>query len=614
MNPLDDPSLEARLQRLERLVEDLHRRLPPLSAEGAPSAAEDARRAHAAASALEAAYAPPPAVPAVVQPPHAEERDVPARRPFGRMREDAAGLLAWDGQTWLNRLGIVLLLLGVGLLFRYSIDMGWLTPAVRVGFGAAVGGVLTALGLRMGDGRRFASVLLGGGLATFYLTGWAAFNLYALVGYSLAFAGMVAITAGAFGLALWRGQPALAILGAAGGLGTPLLLGISYATPRGLALYTSAVLAWTVAPYLRRGWRSVLWTSMAFGWVLLASYAFAIGYGPRAGTHPPDAAAWMQGAAGFAWILLGALPLARRALSTAQSRRASTDGRPRERHWRDLDVLHWYGVALAAPAMLVATSALAWRLQADAWGVLAMGVAAAYALASAALRRTDARLARVLLFAAAVLLPAGCFGALRAEPLLAALAAQALVLHLLASGGAGPAIRWLAHKAYVGVGAWVLFRLVESGDTRPGRVIADLAAIAAGFAISYVVRGRAEMLAYRIFAHVAALAWVWREAAQLPTAGGQGIATILWGAWGLALLLLAMRRGWPTAERVAIWTLLATVTKLFLVDLDRLDPLFRVILFLGFGAVFLYFSYSLSGAWRPGGAREPAPRPAGRDA
>jgi hypothetical protein len=606
MNPLDDSSLEARLARLERLVEDLHRRLPALPAD--PASAVDAPMEAAAAVPLSAEFAQRPRAHASVTPP----REPAVRGALGWAPGDTPAFLAWDGQTWLNRLGIGMLLLGVALLFRYSIDMGWLTPAVRVGFGAAVGAVLTIVGLRMSDQRRFASVLRGGGMATFYITGWAAFNLYALLGYGLAFVGMVAITAGAFALALWRGQPALAILGALGGLGTPLLLGISYATPRGLALYTSAVLAWTVMPYLRRGWRSVLWTSMAFGWTLLASYAFAINYGPRAGVHPPDSRAWMQGAAVFAWVLLGVLPLARRVLATARARRAHADGRPHERHWRDLDALHWYGVAVVAPALLVATSALAWRLQADDWGLLAMGVAAVYAAAAWALRGADPRLARVLLFAAAVLLPAGCFGALNAEALLTALALQALALHLLASGGAGPAIRWLAHKGYVAVGAWVLFRLLESGDVGVRRVAADLAAIAAGFAISYVVRGRGEMLAYRTFAHVTALGWVWRELAQLE--GGQGYATIAWGAWGLALLLLAMRQGWPTAERVAIWTLLATVSKLFLVDLERLDPLFRVMLFLGFGAVFLYFSYSLSGGWRPGGPREPEPQPAGRDA
>ncbi|HVH14062.1 MAG TPA: DUF2339 domain-containing protein, partial [Longimicrobium sp.] len=554
MNPSDDTSLEARLARLERLVEDLHRRLPPLPASSEDTRPDTVASIEPAVSAESDGSEQRRRVHAVVSAP--SDAGGGRREPiYGRAFEmPDLGPFAWDGQTWLNRLGIGLLLLGVALLFRYSIDMGWLTPAVRVGFGAAMGGVLTLLGLRMSDQRRFSSVLLGGGVATFYLTGWAAFNLFNLIGYTLAFVGMVAITTGAFALALWRGQPALAILGAVGGLGTPLILGISYATPRGLALYTSAVLAWTVVPYLRRGWRSVLWTSMAFGWALLASYAFALSYGPRAGVHPPDSRLWMQGAAVFAWILLGVLPLTRRVLATA--RRIDTEGRPRERHWRDGDLLHWYGIALAAPAMLIATSALAWRLPAGRWGLLAMGVAALYALAAWALRAVDARLARVLLFAAAVLLPAGCFGALDAEPLLVALAAQALVLHLLANGGAGPAIRWLAHKSYVGVGAWVLYRLMESGDTTPRRLLADLAAIGAGLAISYVVRGRGEMLAYRIFAHVAALAWVWRELA--PLEGGQGIATIAWGAWGLVLLLWAMRQRWPTAERVASRVQMAT--------------------------------------------------------
>ncbi len=592
MSRLDDDALEARLERLERLVEELSRRVPPLPA----ADAADARRPVAGAAVS-------------VEAPRRRARESLYGRAKEWMPADGASPFSWDGQTWLNRLGIVLLLLGVALLFRYSIDMGWLTPQVRVGFGAAVAAVLTALGLRMDERRRFGSVLLGGGIATFYITGWAAFNLYRLIGYPAAFAGMIAITAAAFGLAMWRSQPALAIVGAFGGLGTPLILGISYASPRGLALYTSAVLAWTVVPYLRRGWRSVLWTSMAFGWVLLASYSNAFSAALAASGA---ARGWMQGAAVFAWVVLGVLPLARRVASITAARRASADGQPHERRWREGDALHWYGVSIAPPAMFAVTTALVWRMDAAEWGVLAACAAGVYAVAAWALRRPDLRLARVLLFAAAVLLPAGCFGALEREALLVALAAQALALHGLAANGAGPAIRWLAHKAFIAVGAWVLFRLVENADVSPGRVMADLVAIAAGFAASYLVRSRGEMLAYRIWAHVAVLGWAWRQLAQLD--GGQGYATMLWGAYALGLLLLAMRQAWPTAERVAIWTLLATVAKLFLVDLERLDPLFRVLLFLGFGAVFLYFSYSLSGAWKPRAGAEPEPRPAGRDA
>lgn len=558
MNPVDDGSIEARLERLERMVEELGQRLPP------------------------------------ARPPR-EWGAYPPRDAFPRRARaadaDLAALLRWDGQTWLNRLGIVLLLLGVGLLFRYSIDQGWLTPGVRTGFGLAVGAVLTAAGARMAADRRFAAVLLGGGIATFYITGWAAFHLYGLLPYAAAFAGMLAITAGAFGLALWRGQPALAILGAAGGLGTPLLLGISYATPRGLALYTAAVLGWTVVPYLRRGWRPVLWASTAFGWALLASYANLIALeGAPAGSR-----AWVQGAAVFAWLVLGVLPLARRAWTAARAREAGTH----ERHWRPAELVHWYGVAIAAPAAAVLTSAPLWRLEPGEWGAMLAGAAGLYLAGSAAVRRMDPRLGRVLLFAAAVLLPLGSAGALDREALLLALVAQAVALHALAREGAGPAVRWMAHKLAIAAGVWLGVRLLESAAATSAP--ADLLAASGLLAASFLVARHREAVAYRVAAHVALLGWLWRELAPLD--GGQGFATIAWGAWGLALLLAGMRRGWPVAERVAVATLLATVAKLFLVDLARLEPLFRVLLFLGFGAVFLYLSYALSAGWR---ARRPA--------
>jgi uncharacterized membrane protein len=113
--------------------------------------------------------------------------------------------------------------------------------------------------------------------------------------------------------------------------------------------------------------------------------------------------------------------------------------------------------------------------------------------------------------------------------------------------------------------------------------------------------------AYRVFVHVGLMGWLWRELA--PYEGGQGLATISWGAFGLVLLLYGLRSNRPVVERTGIATLLAVVAKLFLVDLSALHPLFRVLLFLGFGAVFLFLSYALQGWWKPDDDA-PHPRPA----
>jgi Predicted membrane protein (DUF2339) len=483
-------------------------------------------------------------------------------------------------------------LLGTGLLFRYSIEMGWLTPGVRVAFGAVLGVVLFALGLRLDPKQRYGAVLLGGGVATWYTTGWAAFNLYGLVDYLPAFLGMVLITVVAFGMALKRNAPALGVLGAVGGLGTPLLLGVTYGTPRGFALYTCLILAWTAGVFLYRGWRWVLWTAQILGWSLLFVYARHLPPPPQTAT----ADRWIvQLAAVWAWVALAALPLARR---VALLRRAGGH----ERHWPHREVAHWYALALAPPHAALAVAAAVWNPQPEAWGLWTLAVAAAYALAGWALYRPDHRIARAVLFTASMLVSVGCVAAFEANALLVALAAQALALHWLAGRGGGPSIRWMAHKVFIVAAAWMLIRLLPTGDTSAPRVLADLSVIAVGFVASFLFRSRRGVLGYRFFVHVALMGWLWRQLA--PYQGGEGLATISWGVYGLALLLYGLRRHKPLVEKTAIATLLAVVAKLFLVDLSALHPLFRVLLFLGFGGVFLFLSYSLQAWWKD--AREHA--------
>jgi uncharacterized membrane protein len=557
----DYEALAARMERLERTVEELARRFP---------AAEAGSAAHAV-----------PALPAGRAPVQAAVR-VPQEA------------IRWDGQLWLNRLGIGLLLLGVAFLFRYSVDMGWSTPAVRVGFGTAVGVTLLLAGLRIGEKRRFGAVLVGGGIATFYIVGWAAFNLYSLVGYTAAFAGAVAVTALAFWLALRKDEPALGILGAIGGLGTPLLLGLSYGTPRGLAIYTCIIIGWTAALHVKRSWRWVLWTTLAFGWVLLCRYAYHVALPDRL----VAADAWvLQGAAVFAWACTGLLPLLVRLRLKS------------ERRWSDLDALHWYGVALVPPGAALLVSGLVWRLPGERWGAAAMAGSALYAAAAYLLWSRDRRLARVLALAASVMLTVGMIGALQGNILLAGLAIQALALHALAGKGGGVALRWTAHKAYMGAGAWLLYRL--AADAGPGWASSSTAVVvlACGLAASYLVRRRPEMLAYRYFVHAALLCFLWRELARMD--GGEGFATVAWGAYALGLLLFGMSRARPLVEKTALATLLVIVAKLFLVDLAALEAIYRILLFLGFGAVFLFFSYALQTWLRPRAAEPPAPRVAG---
>src|SRR5207247_123270 len=126
---------------------------------------------------------------------------------------------------------------------------------VRVAFGLALGTILLVAGLYVRtEHQHFSQVLLGGSVASYYITGYAAYQLYHLVEYSIAFAFMVAVTALAFFLSVRQDDVALALIGAAGGLATPFLLYTGQRSIPGLIGYACLVLLGTSAIYLYRGW------------------------------------------------------------------------------------------------------------------------------------------------------------------------------------------------------------------------------------------------------------------------------------------------------------------------------------------------------------------------
>ncbi|MEO1076506.1 MAG: DUF2339 domain-containing protein, partial [Bacteroidota bacterium] len=184
------------------------------------------------------------------------------------VRERAS--FVFRSEDWLNRLGIALLLIGLAFLFRYSIEQGWVGPLVRVGFGVALGVGLIGLGLRLRPKRlRYGQALMGGGLAVLYTTLFAAFQLYDLLSYPVAFGAMLGVTALGFVLAHRCGDVLAAVVATQGGLSTPFLLHTGSGDIAALVGYTAILLTCAFALYALRGWRTLLVTAIVGGWLVL---------------------------------------------------------------------------------------------------------------------------------------------------------------------------------------------------------------------------------------------------------------------------------------------------------------------------------------------------------
>jgi uncharacterized membrane protein len=140
--------------------------------------------------------------------------------------EDSRSLENRIGSQWFNRIGILAVLIGVAWFLKLAFDNHWIGPLGRVMIGLLAGAVLIGWSERFH--RRgfavFSFSLKAIGSGTLYLSLWAAFQLYALIPPSVAFAAMMAVTAFNGYMAWAQDAELLALYAIAGGLTTPLLV------------------------------------------------------------------------------------------------------------------------------------------------------------------------------------------------------------------------------------------------------------------------------------------------------------------------------------------------------------------------------------------------------
>jgi uncharacterized membrane protein len=509
-----------------------------------------------------------------------------------------------SGEYWLNKIGIGLLLLGLIFLYKYSVDQGWLVPTVRVAFGLVLGTALLAIGLRVYQRHRhFSQVVLGGSIAAYYTTGFAAFNLYALVAYPVALAFMVSVTVLAVLLALRHDEVVLSIIGVAGALATPFLLYTESDNLPALVAYICLVLAGTVAIYIYRGWRSLLLTAFAGVWIVFLVSAFGTSWV----REPVQTDQWaLQLGVVFGWLSFWALPVLREVLSATNPERWS---------WPSLGILegsqplasrHAHILTAATPLIALGLSRLIWQLTDESWGWITLALAAIYGITAWVLRKweEDRGLAYVQALAALLFLTLAFVQLLKGNALFLTLAVEAAGLHLLSHRLSNRALLVGGHLLFALVGLWLVERLTVNSDASALGVqaifdtsaITDLAVLGAALGTSTVLRPRQVAFVYRICVHAAFLGWLWRELSVLPD--GDAYVTVAWGLYTVALLVAGLHLARSQLVIVGMGTLLLVVAKLLLVDLINLDAVWRILLFLGFGGVFLVLSYYLQALWQ----------------
>jgi uncharacterized membrane protein len=300
---------------------------------------------------------PPPAMPRIPATPN-----VAAPKFAHTAHQSSESLEGTIGKLWLNRIGIIAILIGVAYFLKYAFDSGWIGPGGRVAIGliAGIAVVVWSEAFRRKGSAAFSYSLKAVGIGILYLSLWAASQYFHLIPSSVAFVAMILVTASTITLALTQDAEILAVYAMIGGFSTPALVStgenheiilFSY-----VALLDLAILAMVaMKPWRRIVWGAMLGTAIMYvGWaaqfydssereitVLFASAFFAI-FAMIPLLTPLTRSRWHKGFS----ITLTALPL----VNGAAFFLALFAMYERERV-----TLTWYALALAAVYLVLSS-------------------------------------------------------------------------------------------------------------------------------------------------------------------------------------------------------------------------------------------------------------------
>lgn len=152
----------------------------------------------------------------------------------------------------------------------------------------------------------------------------------------------------------------------------------------------------------------------------------------------------------------------------------------------------------------------------------------------------------------------------------------------------GIAFLWLLNTLYYSVGAEISVMNTESAT--------QLAVIIAGGILMPRWLEKLDLKqVYQMASHLIFLLWLYQKFMVLDN--GQAWITVAWGAYAIALLVWGFIRYNKGIRMVGMGTIFLVVGKLFLVDLSQLEAIWRILLFIGFGAVFLLLGYYWQSKW-----------------
>lgn len=169
------------------------------------------------------------------------------------------------GEQLLSKIGIVILVIGVGIGAKYAIDHQMMSPAMRIGGGYLIAALLGFFAYRFKEKyTAFSAILVSGAMAVTYFMTFSAHVFYHLYPYWLTFVLLLLTTVATVVSALRYNQVIIAHFGLIGAYVLPILIAAKASHISNYFAYMALINCGILVISFLRDWKSLY--HVAFGW------------------------------------------------------------------------------------------------------------------------------------------------------------------------------------------------------------------------------------------------------------------------------------------------------------------------------------------------------------
>ncbi|TPN85362.1 DUF2339 domain-containing protein [Aquimarina algicola] len=182
------------------------------------------------------------------------------------------------GENLISKIGVIIIIIGVAIGAKYSIENDLISPLTRIILGYVTGIALLIIGMRLKKKyKNFSAVLVSGAMTIMYFITFLAYNLYELIPQTFTFVLMVVFTAFTVLAAINYNKQVIAHIGLVGAYAVPFLLSDGSGRVEILFGYMAIINIGILAIAVTKYWKSLYFSSFILTWIIFLSW-FGVDY------------------------------------------------------------------------------------------------------------------------------------------------------------------------------------------------------------------------------------------------------------------------------------------------------------------------------------------------